>query len=94
MKTYHITLDNGLTTHMPAQCAADAISKVLWDNRGTRAVRCFQGELGQTRIQGKIYPAKIEYEVPPHEPIPEDAKRPCTRRIDHTTTMDFMEELK
>lgn len=73
-----------------ATSAGEAIYQALFVHKGATVTACWQGP----EIQQPGYgPGHINYEVPAHQPIPLDAKKPSNRRPkDETETMPFLKE--
>lgn len=97
-KTYNIKMSDGRQVRIEcAPSAADAINQALWNCRGLTVKRCYQGFDGQDTkgMFAKTGVGGIEYEVPAHEAISPDAKKPVNRRPkDNSEVMAFMEEIK
>lgn len=68
MSTYHVTTSDKALHHIKGLSAAEAICKALERNRGLTVVGCYAGN---TDV-GYKERGRIDYEIPPHKPIPPD----------------------
>lgn len=84
INTYHIEMNGGAgMLHIEAPSAAMAIQRALEQNLGFKVVRCYSGKIGQE----PPFEGGIDYDVPPHDALPEDYRRPKRRHPDHTIPM-------
>jgi hypothetical protein len=91
-QTYYLQMSSGCIHRCEfATSAGEAIYQALFVHRGATVTACWQGPSIQDPRYG---PGYINYEVPEHQPIPLDAKKPSNRRPkDQTEVMGFMEEV-
>lgn len=81
-KTYHLTMNGGYQhLAIEADSAAQAIQRGLEQNPGYRVIGCYAG--------GAL--GRVAYEIPKHEPLPPDWKKP-RRKIRDDTAMMFDDE--
>lgn len=76
---YFLELDDQTRIVIRAESAAHAINRALYKCRGRTVVRCFARSFGTSREVelGEVMEAgQIEFEVPPHEPVPLSAIDP------------------
>lgn len=88
---YYCQMSGGNTHRVEfATSAGEAVYQSLFVHKGMTVTACWQG----SAIQHQGYcPGYIKYDVPAHQPIPHDAKKPTNRRPkDETETMPFLKE--
>jgi hypothetical protein len=83
-KTYRVEMDDGIYFDFPADSAAHAIGKALYEHKGHRVVSCRVGQ-PQLEHKWKHQEAFTYFDIPPHDPITAD--KPKRKRPDSTTDM-------
>lgn len=89
-KPYYTKMSGGSICRIEfATSAGEAIYQALFQHKGQTVKECWQGpEHGQ-----KQGPGRINFDVPAHDPLPDEAKKPVNRRPkDMSDTFGFMQE--
>lgn len=100
--TYRLTTNDGHRTNIKANSAAEAIEECLWRARGCTVIECHSGlteqeaeTINMIDSTAMAMPGLIHHDIPPHEPVAEDAVKPKTvrRLIDTTEAMFAADEM-
>jgi hypothetical protein len=101
ISTYRIVTDSGNKAEIRSPSAATAIEDARWLFRGQKIVQCYTGMkqadvdfLRMVDRDARPSVGYIDHEIPPHEPIPEDAVKPKTRGFKDTVTMPMFDDEK